>query len=893
MNSIAYNSFTLRNRYPFVTQKIFPAMITSGLPIDDALPALCAALASRDAAVLQAPPGAGKSTVVPLALAAQPWARGQRILMLEPRRLATRAVAQRMAQTLREPVGETVGYRMRLETRVGPRTRIEVITEGVFTRLLQSDPALEGVAAVIFDEFHERSLQADLGLALCLDARAQLGGNLRIVVMSATLDSEPVAALLGGAPLVSSAGRAWPVETRYLGKGLPMLPGGPDSPDQAVVLAIQRALRECEGDVLVFLPGAGEIRRVQERLAEVEARVLPLYGELAAAEQDAALEPDAGGARRVILATNVAETSLTIPGIRVVVDSGLVRRSLFDPATGMSRLETQRVSRASADQRQGRAGRVAPGVCYRLWSEGAHRSLAAFTTPEIAEADLAPLALELASWGAREAAALGWLDPPPAPTLAGARQLLQRLSALDADGRLTAHGRELARLPAHPRLAHLLLEARRRGRAELGAELAALLSDRDLLRGGPGTARDADILTRLELLRGEWAGGAEADRGGLARARRSVALFRRIAGGMSRGAAEARHDADGEGGAGVARGAVGTTGISGTGHLPSAVGTLLACAYPDRIGRLRGGAEGRFALSNGRGAAFAHVDRLARNEFIVAIELDDRDREARIQLAAGLDRDALDAAAGARIERLDEVQWSIREEAVVARRIERLDELVLAEKPIHPPPRERAAVAMLQGLRVLGIAALPWDEDSRNLQARVELARGRSLPGTADWARFDDASLVESIDDWLAAWLDGITRRSQLTRVPLAEALRARLGYERQRRLDDWLPTHLTVPTGSRIRIDYLDDLAPCASMRMQEVFGLADTPRLGGGAIPVTFKLLSPAQRPLQITRDLASFWRNGYIEVRKDMRGRYPRHYWPEDPLTAEPRRGVRRPS
>ena len=851
-------------------------MLASGLPIDEALPALRAALAARDAVVLQAPPGAGKSTVVPLALAEQPWANGKRILMLEPRRLAARAVARRMALSLREPVGETVGYRMRLETCVGPRTRIEVITEGVFTRMLQSDPALEGVAAVIFDEFHERSLQADLGLTLCLDARAQLGGSLRIVVMSATLDGEPVAALLGGVPLVTSAGRSWPVETVYLGKGLPLLPGGPDSPEQAVVLGVRRALRESAGDVLVFLPGAGEIRRVQERLGDVAARVLPLYGELAAAEQDAALESDPGGARRVILATNVAETSLTIPGIRVVVDAGLVRRSLFDPATGMSRLETQRVSRASADQRQGRAGRVAPGVCYRLWGEGAHRSLAAFTTPEIAEADLAPLALELASWGTREVAALAWLEPPPAPTLAAARTLLQRLGAVDAEGRLTAHGRELVRVPAHPRLAHLLIEARRRDLARLGAELAALLSDRDLLRGGPGTARDADILTRLELLRGEWAGGAEADRGALARARRSVELFRRIAGASPR-VADAGGGHDGPGGAG---------------HLSSEVGMLLACAYPDRIGRLRGGADGRYALSNGRGAAFAHVDRLARSEFIVAVELDDRDREARILLAAGLDREALDAAAGARIERLDEVQWSARDEAVVARRIERLDDLVLAEKPIQPPPRERAAAAMLDGLRALGIGALPWDDESRDLQARVELARARSLPGTADWPRFDDASLLDSIDEWLAPWLDGITRRTQLSRVPLLEALHARLGYERQRRLDDWLPTHLTVPTGSRIRIDYRDDLAPCASMRMQEVFGLAETPRLGGGAIPVTFKLLSPAQRPLQITRDLASFWRNAYLDVRKDMRGRYPRHYWPEDPLTAEPRRGIRRP-
>ncbi|MCU0757665.1 MAG: ATP-dependent helicase HrpB [Steroidobacteraceae bacterium] len=842
-------------------------MDASGLPIDEALPALCAALQQHAGVVLEAPPGAGKSSVVPLVLARQPWVRDRRILVLEPRRLAARAVARRMAQTLREAVGETVGYRMRLETRVGPRTRIEVITEGVFTRLLQEDPALEGVAAVVFDEFHERSLQADLGLALSLDARAQLESDLRLVVMSATLDGAPVAALLGEVPRVTSAGRAFPVETRYLGKGLPLLPGGPDSPEQAAALAVRRALREAEGDVLVFLPGAAEIRRVQERLAGEPVRVLPLYGELAADEQDAALEPDSQGPRRVILATNVAETSLTIPGIRVVVDSGLVRRSRFDPMTGMSRLETQRISRASADQRQGRAGRVAPGVCYRLWSEGAQRSLPAFTPPEIVDADLAPLALELAGWGAQDAAALRWLDAPPAATLAGARELLGRLGALDGAGRLTPHGRALARIPAHPRLAHLLVEARRRGLGALGAELAALLSDRDLLRGASATGlapqRDADVATRLELLRGEWAGGATADRGGLARARRAVQMFERLGG------------AGGGGGRGDA----------------ADVGRLLACAYPDRIGRLRGGAEaGRFALANGRGAAFAHVDRLARSEFIVAVELDDRDREARILLAAALGREALEDAAAGRIATLDEVTWSAREEAVVARRIERLDALVIAEKPLQPPPREAAAAAMLEGLRELGLAALPWDADTRTLRARIELARAKSLPGTAAWPPFDDAALLDGLGEWLAPWLEGVTRRAHLARLPLADALRARLGHEPQRQLDAWLPTHLTLPTGSRIRIDYLDDLAPCAAMRMQEVFGLAETPRIANGTLPVTFKLLSPAQRPLQVTRDLASFWRNAYVEVRKDMRGRYPKHYWPEDPLGAAPRRGVR---
>jgi ATP-dependent helicase HrpB len=748
--------------------------------------------------------------------------------------------------------------------------------------MLQSDPALEGVAAVLFDEFHERSLQADLGLALCLDARAQLGTELRVLVMSATLDGERVAALLGDAPVVSSPGRSFEVTVRYLGQGLPLLPGGFDSPERATAAAVQRALRdEPEGDVLVFLPGAPEIRRVGgmlEGAGEVvvqRARVLPLYGELGPDQQDAALDPTPGGLRRVILATNIAETSLTLPGVRVVVDSGLVRRSMFDPVTGMSRLETQRISRASAEQRAGRAGRVAEGVCYRLWSEGSQRSLAPFTPAEILSADLVPLALELAGWGAEDAASLAWLDPPPAAVMASARELLARLGALDAGGRLTPHGRQLAAVPTHPRLAQLLVESRRRGTPRLGAELAALLSDRDILRGGgsrggAAASRDADLLSRLELLRGG-GGVAAVDRAGLERARRAVAIFERASAGEG-------------GGAGVRRSGAASSAALGPGG-------LVACAWPDRVGRLRSGAPGRFLLSNGRGAAFAHPDRLAACEFIVAIDLDDRDREARVLLAAELDRDELREALAAQLAVTDEVAWSSREQAVVARRVERLDALVVREQPLHPPPAEAALAAMIEGVRELGVARLPWDESLRSWQARVQLARRAGLPGTADWPDFGDEALAGSAAEWLAPWLEGVTRASQLARVPLGDALRARLGYERARRLDEWLPTHIELPTGTHARVDYLDDLAPSCAMRMQEVFGLAATPALAGGALPVTFKLLSPAQRPLQVTRDLASFWRNAYAEVRKDMRGRYPRHYWPENPLEAEPTRGTRR--
>ena len=852
-----------------------PALPT--LPILEALPALRAALAAGPAAVLEAPPGAGKSTVVPLALLDEPWVRGRKILMLEPRRLAARAVAQRMAETLGETVGMTVGHRMRLDTRVGPHTRIEVVTEGVLTRMLQSDPALEGVAVVLFDEFHERSLQADTGLALCLDARATLGTDLRIVVMSATLDGAAVSALLtratgATAPVVTAAGRMYPVAVRYVGRAMPVLPGGDESPERLLALAVQRALHECEGDVLAFLPGAGEIRRalaMLEGMPEVKGSValLPLYGELPPAEQARALAPDPGGRRRVVLATNIAETSLTLPGVRAVVDSGLVRRAAFDPVTGMSRLETRRISRAAADQRAGRAGRVAEGACYRLWSEGAQRSLAAQTPPEIVEADLAPLALDLAEWGADQAMTLPWLDVPPAPMLDSARDLLQRLGALDDARRITAHGRALARLPTHPRLAHLLLEAQRRGESRLGTQLAAVLGERDLLRGRPGEARDADVLACLDLVLGRGRGAADLDPGAVARVRRNAELFERRL--VDRRPAE--------GPTVDPRPSLGAAG-------------LLACAYPDRIGRRRTGDAPRFLLANGRGAAFAHVDRLGRSEFIVALDLDDRDREARILLAAALDRATLEAAADGRLRREVEVAWSSQDEAVVAREVERIDGLVIAEKPLPRVPPEAALAAMQEGLRQLGVDALPWTDEARAFCARVGLARRSALPGTGDWPDFSAEALAVD-HDWLEPWLEGITRRSHLARLPVMDALRLRLGAERCRRLDDWLPSHLTVPTGSRIRIDYLDDLAPCASMRMQEVFGMATTPRLADGRLPVTFKLLSPAQRPLQVTADLASFWRNAYVEVRKDMRGRYPRHYWPEDPLQAEPVRGIRR--
>jgi ATP-dependent helicase HrpB len=845
--------------------------VKSGLPIDAVLGPLTAALRSERAAVLEAPPGAGKSTVVPLVLAQQEWAKGARLLMLEPRRLAARAVAARMAHTLGEAVGETVGYRMRQDTKVSRATRIEVVTEGVLTRLLQEDPALEGVAAVIFDEFHERSLQADLGLALTLDARTNLNPQLRLLVMSATLDGAAVARLIGDAPLISAPGRSYPVTTHYLASGAPLLPGQSprhhaETPERRVTQLILRALRTEPGDLLVFLPGAREIRRVASALAAADlgqdVRVLPLFGDLPSDAQEAALAPAPPGERKIVLATNIAETSLTIEGVRVVIDSGLARRARFDPATGMSRLETQRISRAAADQRQGRAGRTAAGSCYRAWGEGAHASLAAFTPPEILEADLAPLALELAAWGARDAASLRWLDAPPPAQLASARDLLERLGALDAQGRITAHGRNMRDFPLHPRLAHMLLAARQLTLVPLAVELAALLAERDLLRGGQGV-RDADIRTRLEVLRGE-SGSAGGERAKLARARRTARdLARQLHLKEPHSAALA-------------------------GERP---GVLLALAYPDRIAQRRAGEGGGYLLANGRGARFAEGEPLARQDYVVAVDLDDTERDARILLGAALTRlDILELFAD-EVVPADRVAWDSRAQAVSARRTVAFGALVLDDKPLQPVPPQAALAAMLQGIRELGMEALPWERDAQDLRARIAFVRATLAQDASEWPDVSDAALMARVDTWLGPWLAGVTRREQLARVPLTDTLRALLSFEQQRALDSWAPTHLTMPTGSRIRVDYLDESAPAVAVRLQEVFGLAVTPRLGRAQVAVTFKLLSPAQRPLQVTRDLASFWRGAYVQVRKDMRGRYPRHYWPENPLEAQPTRGVRR--
>lgn len=836
------------------------------LPILEALPALHAALATHANVVLQAPPGAGKSTGVPLSLLHLPWLQGQRIVMLEPRRLAARAVASRMAQLLEEEVGRTVGYRTRLESRVGAETRIEVVTEGILTRWLQRDAALEGVAIVIFDEFHERSLQADLGLALCLDVQETLREDLKLLVMSATLDTDALVQLLQGAPLVASSGLAHEVEVRWSASTRATSQARRAEQDCARLVAatVRRALEEERGDVLAFLPGQGEIRRAQRLLEEsslpADTKLRPLYGELSASEQDAAVRPAAAGERKVVLATNIAETSLTIEGVRIVVDSGLMRRARFDPATGMSRLETLRISRASAEQRRGRAGRLEPGVCYRLWSQAEHESFPAHLPAEILEADLAPLALDLAQWGTSNTARLRWLDAPPAAAYAQARDLLASLGALQPDGRISEHGRNLARLGTHPRLAHMITRGAELGLQRTALEMAALLGERDLLRAPP-ERRNVDVRLRLEALHLGRSPLPELqlDAGARQRALRGLALLERQADRRQRPSRPSETAED------------------------DAPGRLLACAYPDRIAQSRGG--GRYVLASGRGARLPEGQPLAASEFLVVADLDAGEREALVRLAAPLSRTALELDFAARIEQRQRIEWEGREQAVLARHERWLDALLLDSRRIERPDPQHVLAALLAGVRELGLAALPWTKEARALQARLAFARriGAPLPSGKRWPDVSDAALTASLEDWLAPWLADMSRREHLARLDLHEILASMLDWQGRQTLAEIAPAHLAVPSGSRIPIDYSTD-PPSLSVRIQEVLGMRSTPSIGGGRVPLSLQLLSPAHRPVQITRDLASFWAQGYAEVKKELKGRYPKHYWPDDPLNAQ---------
>lgn len=831
------------------------------LPIEPALPELRTALETGSAAVLQAPPGAGKTTRVPLALLDESWLAGRKIVILEPRRLAARTAARRMASTLGQSVGQTVGYRIRRDTRVGPRTRIEVVTEGVLSRLIQADPALEDTGLLIFDEFHERNLPADLGLALALQSQALLRPDLRLLVMSATLDGAAVSRLLGGAPVITSLGRSFPVETWYR----------PPRPEQrlesAVSAVVQEALADADGDLLVFLPGTAEIHRTRAQIETAglapSIDLVPLYGNLTGEAQDRALEASPAGRRKVVLATAIAETSLTIEGIGVVVDSGWSRVPRFSPASGMTRLATVRVSRASADQRRGRAGRLGPGVCYRLWSGAEDSGLLPRATPEILETDLAPLALELAAAGSADPDQLRWLDPPPAAAIAEARLLLAELGALDSDGRITPHGGRLATLAMHPRLGHLLLMARELGEGAVGAALTALLEERDPLRGDAASS-DPDLRLRVELVMasGEPSGGMiqgqTVDRD----------LLRRI-----RQEARARYEELGLG--------------PWPRQVPSveATGVLLSFAYPDRIGRRRAGQAGRFLLSGGQGAVTSAAS-LALTEWIVAADLDGDRRESRIWRAAPVTLTELEHHHRALIVESEEVEWDEAAGAVMARRLRRLGAVVLEDKALHNPAPERITAVLLEAIRRDGLDRLPWSEEAKGLRQRLAFLH-RVDPA---WPDLSDPVLLDRLPEWLGPRLTGIRRRDQLGRVDLADALKSLLGWEQRAALEQLAPTHLAVPSGSRIALDYSDPSAPVLAVRLQEIFGLSQTPTIAGGRVPLVIHLLSPARRPVQVTRDLAGFWRTTYFDVRKDLKGRYPRHYWPDDPLIAEPTKRLR---
>ncbi|CAN7242437.1 ATP-dependent helicase HrpB [Pseudomonas sp. LjRoot277] len=826
------------------------------LPIDEVLPALREALATRHEAVLEAPPGAGKTTRVPLALLNEPWLAGQTILMLEPRRLAARAAAERLASELGEKVGETVGYRIRLDSKVGPKTRIEVVTEGILTRRLQDDPALEGVGLLIFDEFHERSLDADLALALSLNGRELFRDDqpLKILLMSATLEGERLAGLLDDAPILRSEGRMYPVAMRW---GRPFQPG--EFIEPRLVQTILEALNDETGSVLVFLPGQAEIRRVHQQLADAlgestQVLLCPLHGELDLAAQRAAIDPAPAGKRKVVLATNIAETSLTIDGVRVVIDAGLARVPRFDPGSGMARLDTQRISKASATQRAGRAGRLEPGVCYRLWSQDQHEQLAAYASAEILSADLAGLALQLGRWGVTPGQ-LVWLDVPPAAAYAQAQDLLERLGALDGEA-LTRHGQAMAELPAHPRIAHLLLRGQALGLADMACDVAALLGERDILRGA-----GADLHSRLVLLSGEER-AARGAQGGVQRARQLARQYR----GYLRGkASEPVSDPD---------------------H-PRWLGALLALAYPDRVAQQRraGGAE--YRLANGRAALFAEADSLMKQPWLVIADLGSRQgqREERIYLAADFDPALFDSVLAEQVRCVDQLDWDEREGVLRAERQRKVGELILSREPLTGLDETARSQALVNLVRRKGLELLPWTPELRQWQARVALLRQLDLSSKeqSEWPDVSDAALLKSLEHWLMPYLGKVSRLSHFANLDLSSIVHNLLPWPLPQRLDELAPHHLSVPSGSSIRLDYSEQ-PPILAVRLQELFGLAETPRIAGGRQVVKLHLLSPARRPVQVTQDLANFWRSTYAEVKKDLKGRYPKHYWPDDPLVAE---------
>jgi ATP-dependent helicase HrpB len=822
--------------------QLVPAdLSTSDLPVLEVLPSLRSALESHRLVILTAPPGAGKSTLVPLELLGESWLQGSGIVMLQPRRLAARAVASRMATQLGEAVGKTVGYQVRLERKASKDTRLEVVTEGILTRRLQADPTLEGVGLVIFDEFHERSLHADTALALIREVQSALREDLRVLVMSATLDAGFLSRVLGDAPVISSAGRAFPVEIKYASRD-------PEDAIRAVVSSVRNALEDHAGDILVFLPGAAEINRTERMLEDVQADLRPLYGDLPLEAQQAAITP--GSNRRVVLATNIAETSLTIEGVRVVIDSGLARASRFDQGSGFTKLETVRITRDSADQRAGRAGRVAAGICYRLWSEATHAGMIAQRNPEILEADLAAFALELATWGSSETD-LQWVTPPPVTAMKQARVLLGNLNALEQQ-KITPHGRAIHALGTHPRLAHLLLEGKRLGSAALACDLAALLEERDPLPRDAG----ADTMLRLEALR-SWRmnqGSSGANANALKHIDQLAANYRnKLEVQASQGLLE-----------------------------PLTVGRLIALAYPERIAQQRTGSKERYKLASGRGVKLPSQDVLSNDPWLAVAHLDAGSDEGRIFLAAPIDpRDV-------QHQSHDVIAWDARTGTLMAQREERIGELVLETKPLANIPEETRARALCEAIRREGLEMLPWTDHTRQIQARA--ASLRVWRPDEDFPDLSDAALSETLEEWLAAFLAGIRKRDDFAKLDLETALKSTLTYQQSQRLEMLAPSKILVPSGSNIKLEYaMDAGTPVLAVRLQEVFGLLETPTINEGRISVLLHLLSPAYRPVQVTQDLRSFWQNTYPNVRKELGRRYPKHSWPEDPWTAQAVRGA----
>lgn len=836
----------------------------SPLPIDAALPDLTATLRAYSTAVLVAPPGAGKTTRVPLVLAEEDWAKERRILVLEPRRLAARAAAERIARSLDERVGETVGLRVRFGSKVSSKTRIEIITEGIFTRLILDDPTLSGVAAVLFDEFHERSLDADLGLALARDAQQGLREDLKLLVMSATIDGARVAALLGNAPVIESAGRAFPVETRYAGRdSRPIEPQMTDT--------ILRAMRADEGSVLAFLPGAAEIRRTRTLLEgrlDPSIDVVALYGALTGEEQDRAILPAPPGRRKVVLATSIAETSITIEGVRIIVDSGLARVPRYEPDVGVTRLETVRVSRAAADQRRGRAGRTEPGICYRLWDEPQTAALEAFARPEILAADLSSFALDLAAWGS-SAEQLAFLDPPPRAALAEAKVLLFELGAIDRDGRITDEGRHLRRLPLPPRLGRMVVDAAREGEAQLAAELATLIGERGL--GGD----EVDLRERLHALRRDRSGRGRDARAMAARWAEIACVPSPLVREGWEGGSEAQYR--------TARRPLPTPTSApspqGRGERLS-VGVLAAFAFPERIAKNRGSGSGAFLLANGRGAAIDAASPLAREPFLAVAELTGKAAQGRILSAAPLTLAEIETYFAGRIEMRDEITFDAVSLNLRRREDRRLGAIVLAERLAPVEPNDDTAKLLAENIAKLSIDRLPWSKALLQWRDRVMFLRTSE---GEDWPDLSDATLTQTAGDWLAPALTDTTSLAEFSLAALEQALHNLLPWPLKRRLDAEAPTHFEAPTGTRVPIDYAAEGGPKIAIRVQELFGLDRHPCIAGGRIPLLIELLSPAHRPVQTTRDLPGFWRGSYAAVRAEMRGRYPKHPWPDNPVTA----------